>query len=228
MRIKAVYFDLFETLITEFSGGKRISKRHYDYKDLLGIEWTDFKEAWGSRQRRRMTGELPNFPAVIEDILNQRGLPARDESVRYLMEERVKEKVLPFLHIRPDIVTMLAALRQRGIRLGLISNCTEEEVTYWSNSELAAYFDDVILSYEVGLAKPDPRIYQLGCERLSVAPGEALFVGDGGSDELNGAHDAGLSVVHAVWFNASIGSGFQRATAPMDIVKGLDGEAAIG
>lgn len=226
--LKAVYFDLFETLISEFADGQRISKRHYDYMELLGIEWKDFKAEWGSRQQKRMTGELPNFPAVIEDILRKRGLPPRDESVRQLLEERVKEKVLPFLHIRPDIVAMLEKLRQQGMRLGLISNCTEEEVTYWEKSELAPYFDDVIFSYKVGLAKPDPRIYRLGCERLSVAPEEALFVGDGGSDELNGAFGAGLHVVHAVWFNATIGSDFRRAADPMDIVKELDGKKAAG
>jgi putative hydrolase of the HAD superfamily len=45
------------------------------------------------------------------------------------------------------------------------------------------------------MLKPDPRIYALACDRLDVAPGDALFVGDGANDELAGAERAGLRAV---------------------------------
>jgi epoxide hydrolase-like predicted phosphatase len=56
-------------------------------------------------------------------------------------------------------------------------------------------FDQVIISAEVGLAKPDLRIYRLAVERLGVAPAEAVFVDDY-ADNLEGARAAGLQVVH--------------------------------
>ena len=45
------------------------------------------------------------------------------------------------------------------------------------------------------MAKPDPRIYRIACERLGVEPGECLFVGDGANDELPGAERAGMTAV---------------------------------
>lgn len=63
------------------------------------------------------------------------------------------------ISIRTDILELLADLRTQHIKVGLISNCTEEEVQYWGKSELSPYVDDVIFSFEVGLAKPDKQIY---------------------------------------------------------------------
>lgn len=51
-----------------------------------------------------------------------------------------------------------------------------------------------------GLVKPDAKIYHLACQRLHVVPGHALFVGDGGSDELVGATNAGMTAYWATWF----------------------------
>jgi len=47
----------------------------------------------------------------------------------------------------------------------------------------------------VGLSKPDPRIYQLACERLEVEPNDCMFVGDGANDELAGAQQVGMRAV---------------------------------
>lgn len=52
-------------------------------------------------------------------------------------------------------------------------------------------FDDILQSYEVGITKPDPRIYLLACERLGVAPNQAVMVDDRPSNVI-GAIDAGL------------------------------------
>lgn len=56
---------------------------------------------------------------------------------------------------------------------------------------IAELFDEVVLSCEVGCAKPDPRIYQLTLERLGVAPGQALFVDDV-SDNVEAAESVGM------------------------------------
>ncbi|MFC5653407.1 HAD family hydrolase [Paenibacillus solisilvae] len=216
---KAILFDLFETLITEFSDHQRISKRSYDYMALLGISNKEFKQEWGSRQHKRMTGYYPNYHAVLSDILTVQNLPIDHAVIDGLYQERITEKNLPFRQIRADILELLAALKAMKIKIGLISNCTEEEVRYWGKSELAAVFDDVIFSYEVGFAKPDKEIYLLSCEKLGAAPEEVWFVGDGGSSELEGAADAGLRPYHAFWFNTYIQSGFRKLAQPLELLK---------
>ena len=131
----------------------------------------------------------------------------------------MSEKLLPFNSIRADIIELLADLRTQHIKIGLISNCTEEEVQYWGKSELSPYFDDVIFSFEAGFAKPDKQIYLLSCERLGVAPEEAVFVGDGGSSELEGAAGAGIRPYQAYWYNTNIQTNYMKLDQPLDLLK---------
>jgi putative hydrolase of the HAD superfamily len=112
------------------------------------------------------------------------------------------------------------------IKLGLVSNCTEEEVQSWKSCKLPQYFDEVIFSYQVGYAKPDKRIYELVCSRLGVKANECIFVGDGGSNELDGASRNGMNAYHAIWFIPEyIRSriiNYKKLKKPFDLVKELN------
>lgn len=217
LKVKAVIFDLFETLVTEFSDGKRISKRSYNYMDLIGIPNNEFKQEWRSRSKERMTGVFVDYPSVVRDILSKRGIDIDEDTIEHLYQQRLSEKEIPFRQIQPIIIDLLSYLKEKDIKLGLVSNCTEEEVRYWKASRISGYFDEAIFSYEIGYAKPDERIYKLACERLNVKPSETIFVGDGGSDELVGAYQAGIRPVHAVWFNTCIESKFVKVADPVRV-----------
>lgn len=95
---------------------------------------------------------------------------------------------------------MLERLRATGLRLGLISNCSIEEVAAWHDSPLAAFFDGVVFSYRTGAVKPDPATYLLACQRIEATAERTAFVGDGGSEELHGAARAGMTPFRARWF----------------------------
>jgi putative hydrolase of the HAD superfamily len=136
----------------------------------------------------------------MRHILEGQQVEADERNVKELYEERVSEKQAAFQGIDPEIFELLGRLKQEGLKLGLISNCTEEEVHAWPDSELASYFDEVIFSYKAGYAKPDPSVYRLACDRLGVTAEQCVFVGDGGSDELNGATGVGMRAYHAVWY----------------------------
>ncbi len=82
---------------------------------------------------------------------------------------------------------MLGELQDAGWRLGLISNATAESAEAWPDSPLAPYLDVAIFSSEIGLAKPDLRIYQAGAQALGTVPASCYFVGDGADGELGGA-----------------------------------------
>jgi putative hydrolase of the HAD superfamily len=77
----------------------------------------------------------------------------------------------------------------------LISVCTEEVPHVWDETPLAGTLDELVFSCDVGISKPDPRIYEIACERLGVEPAECLFVGDGANDELPGAERVGMGAV---------------------------------
>jgi putative hydrolase of the HAD superfamily len=58
---------------------------------------------------------------------------------------------------------------------------------------VAPLLDACVFSVEVGMCKPDPAIYAEACRRLGVRPQECLHVGDGGSHELTGADEVGMT-----------------------------------
>lgn len=76
---------------------------------------------------------------------------------------------------------MLQTLKEKKIKIGLISNCYSEEAVLIRESQLFPYFDQSCLSYELGMKKPDPGIFLKCMEGLGVRAGECLYIGDGGS-----------------------------------------------
>src|SRR5205085_991303 len=89
----------------------------------------------------------------------------------------------------------IAALRERELRLGLITVCTEDVALLWRETDFHGLFDAEVFSATCGLRKPDPEIYWLALEQLGVEPEDAVFVGDGANDELAGAERVGLHAV---------------------------------
>ncbi|MBE1446943.1 HAD family hydrolase [Paenibacillus sp. OAS669] len=198
--MKAVMFDLFETLITEFADGARKVPRINELDEQWGLSRREYDEEWRVRQEQRMNGTFPDYPSVLRDMWQGKGKSLDEAHIQKLYSSRLYAKSIPFQDISPHIIYMLKRLKANDLRLGLISNCTEEEVRAWESSGLASYFDEVIFSYQTGYAKPDARIYELACTRLQVRPEESVFVGDGGSQELEGAAEAGMKPYRAAWF----------------------------
>ena len=67
----------------------------------------------------------------------------------------------------------------------------EEDSRLWHSTPFAPLMDAAVLSFDAGIAKPDPRIYDLAVRRLGVAAEHCLYVGDGADGELSGATKAG-------------------------------------
>ncbi len=97
--------------------------------------------------------------------------------------------------LRDEVIDFVRTARDAGLSTGVLTNNAREFAEFWRPMlPLDELFDDVVDSSEVGLRKPDPRIYALAVERLGVAPGEALFVDDAPGN-VRGARAAGLEAV---------------------------------
>ena len=172
-------FDLWDTLalwpIDAFAQVKRALSRHID----------DFDRVWDTTYRARQLGTIEAY---------FRGLGLDDQAVADCLELRsdfTRNALVP----REGAIETLDELKQRGFKRGLISVCSSDVEEAWDETALAPHLDDVVLSCTVALSKPDPRIYELACERLQVTPDECLFVGDGANDELAGAERVGMRTV---------------------------------
>jgi HAD superfamily hydrolase (TIGR01549 family) len=221
--IQAVFFDLYETLITEWDDNKR--KATYSVEEL-GIDNNIFKNEWATRRDKRMDGTFPDHKSVLKDILIAQGKLVDEKTIEKIHQDRVFSKSIPFKVIDSDIIKILQKLKELNIKIGLISNCAPEEVEAWDTCLLADLFDDVVFSYKVKQRKPNNDIYFTACQNLRVRPEVSFFVGDGGSNELQGASEVGMKAYHATWFqpewlSAKI-TGFPKLINPMqliDIVK---------
>ncbi|MFJ8942506.1 HAD family hydrolase [Streptomyces sp. NPDC102395] len=78
----------------------------------------------------------------------------------------------------PDASEVLGALRERGIRVGVVSNIGWDPRPVFREHGLDPFVDAYVLSYEHGVQKPDPLLFATACERLGVDPRTTLMVGD--------------------------------------------------
>ncbi|HUG38996.1 MAG TPA: HAD-IA family hydrolase [Longimicrobiales bacterium] len=100
-----------------------------------------------------------------------------------------------WVHMEPDTLEALDALKRAGLRLAVISNADGRVAEYLENAGLDGRFEFVLDSTVVGIEKPDPRIFTMACERLGVAPGETVYVGDTYEVDVLGARAAGIRAV---------------------------------
>ena len=100
--------------------------------------------------------------------------------------------------LRDDTVDTLRRLREQGLRVGVVSDCTHELPELWESLPAAPWVDAAVFSILVGHRKPHPSMYTVACDRLGVVPSEAVYVGDGGSNELTGALSVGMPAVRLV------------------------------
>lgn len=220
--IKAVIFDLYETLITEWVSRKYLSSQ---CAGELGIDHALFREMWNSHHHAMDTGRL-TYRQVLAEMMIAAGKTPDDALINACEKKRIDGKNDCFAKIDEGVLSMLSTLKQQGLKLCLCSNCSADEVEGLFTSSLLPCFDAVVLSYQVGLIKPDKQIYLHCANALSVLPEECLFVGDGGSKELFGAQSAGMHPLRALWFpekyHAEIAEmPFPAAHAPQDVLAHL-------
>src|SRR5205814_8980696 len=90
---------------------------------------------------------------------------------------------------------VLSLLKGKGLTLGVISNMGRDLPSVLEELGLAAYLQVVVASGEVGVSKPDPRIFQITLERAGVSADDALYVGDLYDSDVLGARGAGITPV---------------------------------
>jgi len=152
----------------------------------LGLTVEEFESRW--------YGELAHMREIgpMSDVLDLFDLSPDDvERVTALRREVTRKGLVPV----PGAVETIAALRERGLKTGLITVCSEDVVSLWEETDFHGLFDAEVFSAAVGLRKPDPQIYGIALEKLGVEAKDAMFVGDGANDELGGAERVGMTAI---------------------------------
>ncbi|MBD5449109.1 MAG: HAD-IA family hydrolase [Lachnospiraceae bacterium] len=193
--MRAVIFDMFETLITLYGSpiyfGAQIAED-------VGIPVKHFLSLWQPTEYDRSVGNLI-FEEAMEIILRDYHCYS-EELIEHVKQKRIDTKREAFCLLHSEIIPMLTNLKKKNILIGLISNTFSEEEIVIRESILFPYFDAVFLSSEQGVCKPDEEIFYRCLKTLSVKPEECLYVGDGGSYELEAAQQLGMKAVQAAWY----------------------------
>ena len=96
---------------------------------------------------------------------------------------------------RAGVLETLQSLRARGLRVGVLSDASSEVPLLWRATPMAPLVDAAVFSCTERTVKPDPRLYAAMSERLGVARGDCVYVGNGDGDELAGALAAGMRAI---------------------------------
>ncbi|MDE5599090.1 MAG: HAD family hydrolase [Lachnospiraceae bacterium] len=219
--VKAVIFDMYETLITLYE-----SPLYFGTHMAIdaGIEEEKFQEIWRTAEADRTIGKI-TLEEIVEKILKTNDCYS-ETKMNLLVNKRIRNREEAFEHLHKDIIPMLRALKKKGVQIGLISNCFSEEAMIIKKSVLYPYFDAVCLSFDEGLQKPNPDIFKRCLDKLNVQAEHCLYVGDGGSNELEGAEMVGMKAVQAVWYlkestiqPSKRKAEFRQLEAPLDILN---------
>lgn len=97
--------------------------------------------------------------------------------------------------VYPYVPGLLASLRSRGLRLGVLSNRTNPCQEDLERLGLAEYFELAVVAGEFDIWKPDPEIFRRTLTRLNTPPGQTIYVGDNYFADIIGAQNAGVGAV---------------------------------
>jgi putative hydrolase of the HAD superfamily len=193
---KAVFFDLFFTLIYPSYS----FENEYDIIGISSSEWESYAEN-NILYDERAKGKIRNEREIIDRIVNIMPYKVTEEQKRKILLKREERMKRALLSVDNKVLEILGRVREKGVKIGLISNADIIDIKYWNDSPLSAFFDSVIFSCDVGILKPETEIYQLAMKRLNVKPEESIFIGDGGSNELFGARRAGMKTIFSEYLD---------------------------
>ena len=212
MMIRAIVFDLGGTLL-DFNPHHRpwlewertglenalafLSSRGYALSPeaFVGTFAGALPERW--EQATQGLGNLRLGDMLLEACLASDAAPTAEE-----IEAAVAHYIAPLderVVAYDDTLDTLRALRERGLKVGLVSNTmwpSEYHLRELDRYGLRPYLHHVVFSSDVGLWKPQPGIYRLSLDALGIPAEEAAFVGDMPEHDIVGAQGVGMRAIY--------------------------------
>ena len=178
------------------------------------------------------TVEELEYPGLVRRLLGDFGVEVTDDELtRFLEAEHAAWD--PARQLAAHTPALLASLRARGLKLGLVSNAFDPGWLLQRDLEqmgLAEPLDFAVFSSEVGKRKPHPAIFERALDALGVGADDAVFVGDRLYEDIRGAGELGMTTVQALWFRADEhpegGEPDFQAFTQMDVLNVIDRLAA--
>jgi putative hydrolase of the HAD superfamily len=171
--VDAALLDLYDTVARTHWG--RLSEL---IADDLGITKEQLYRGYDLTRSARAVGTYGSREGDMRAVVEASGAEPTPELIERLLA--LEEDFTSWgVELWEDALPVVAELRSRGVKTALVSNCSHSTRPIVDRLGLSDAFDELLLSFEVGLHKPDPEIYREALRRLGgVAPGGAVFVDD--------------------------------------------------
>ena len=190
--IKAIIFDAYGTLFDVNSAAKKC-------KNKIGDKWEDFANYWRTTQLeytwlRSLMNRHQDFLQVTEDSLSK--------SMKvYNIEKNMKDELLNLYKVLSpfeEVPETLQLLKDKKYKLAILSNGTPDLLNKLvSNNNLDNYFEDIFSVEEVGIYKPDSRVYDIPTKKYGIKKNEVIFL-SANTWDISGGGNYGYQ---SVWVN---------------------------
>lgn len=177
--IRGLVFDLYGTLVHRGEGWRA-------YRELI---YTLPPWQWSRARRAALTQPITDISTFRRQFRGRRGPP--DEHFERMVRNGVRR-----VELFEDTLAVLAQARARGLRLALLSNLATPYKQPVFELGLAERFDVLVFSCDVGMAKPEPAIFEHTAAQLGLSTAELLMIGDSRRDDVRGARAAGMQALH--------------------------------
>ncbi len=189
-RLEACLVDAYDTILScDFLVLRR------ELAALAGLPEDTWQDEYGRLSPLLNDGQTSKA-AAFDAILRACGRESRPELVRAMVRAD-QELLLANSRLFHDAIPFLTSLRAGGIKVAIVSNCTENTRPMLTALGVDALADTLVLSCEVGSAKPGAEIFRCALDRLGVAADAAVFVDDQ-AGFCAGSVAAGISAVQIV------------------------------
>jgi len=190
--IQGVAFDLYDTLT--YSDKTLYAGKVSQCASWCGVAPEDFRRVWNSFVVESNLGRLASTADRVKRVLQTLHVEQNDRLIADIVSAE-HEFLRTGIRLFDDVLGTLRELRERGFRLGLITNASKSVEIVIETTALSAYLDCIVVSSHVGVRKPAPAIFTMALEKLGLKAPACVFVGDGNDGELDGAHRVGMITV---------------------------------
>lgn len=195
--LSAILFDLDETLLDRTTSLKAFLAYQYDrFSRYLGeVDLKEWQDEFLALDGRGLVRKTVVYPAILSKFGGQ----AKMHSVLYDDYcERCSSFAVPF----SGMAETLREIRSQKLKIGLVTNGdTDFQMRHIRALQLEAFADEILISQQEGLRKPDKAIFIRASERLKVSTVDCLFVGDNPVADILGAAAVGM---RTAWFRGKV------------------------
>ena len=190
--IKAIIFDAYGTLFDVNSAAEKC-------KDKIGDRWEPFANFWRTTQLeytwlRSLMKRHEDFWQITKDSLDK-------SMIAFNIDLKMKDELLNLYKVLSpfqEVPETLKTLKEKNFKLAILSNGTPSLLNQLvNNNNLDNFFDDLFSIEEVGIYKPDSRVYDLPIKKYNIKKNEVVFL-SANTWDISGAGNFGYQTV---WVN---------------------------